>query len=146
MPFPFSSTEILTADAMNSLPWGLMGYGINTSPPTLTTTEQNIVSVTFTAETGRLYLAIAQLNANTFNAAGALFMKIYAPSRISEGSIPAPSTSLDFCGCTISGYFTGSGSITVDFRAQVLAGATSANVGTAGTTDPYLLIQDVGPS
>jgi hypothetical protein len=131
---------------MNSLPWGLMGYGTNTSPPTLSTSEQNIVSVTFTAETGRLYLAIAQLNANTFNAAGALFMKIYAPGRISEGSIPAPSTSLDFCGCTISGYFTGSGSITVDFRAQVLAGATSANVGTVGTTDPYLLIQDVGPS
>jgi hypothetical protein len=142
----FVAGQTLTAAQMNELPRGVVGYDRNTSPPTLSTSEQNIVSVTFTAETGRLYLAIAQLNANTFNAAGALFLKIYAPSRISEGAVPAPSTSLDFCGCTVSGYFTGSGSITVDFRAQVLAGATSANVGTAGTSDPYLLIQDVGPS
>jgi hypothetical protein len=142
----FVAGQTLTAAQMNELPRGVVGYDRNTSPPTLSTSEQNIVSVTFTAETGRLYLAIAQLNANTFNAAGALFLKIYAPSRISEGAVPAPSTSLDFCGCTVSGYFTASGSITVDFRAQVLAGATSANVGTAGTSDPYLLIQDVGPS
>jgi hypothetical protein len=146
MPFPFSGGEILNASDMNQLSWGVVGYDRNTSPPTLTTSEQDIVSVTFTAQAGRLYLATAQLIGFNFNAAGALFLKIYAPSRISEGAIPAPSTSLDFCGCTVSGYFEATGSVTVDFRAQVLAGATSADVGTAGTSDPYLLVQDVGPA
>jgi hypothetical protein len=125
---------------------GVVGYARNTSPPTLTTTEQDIVSVTFTAVTGRLYLAIAQLNANTWDAAGVMTLKIYSTTRISEGVFPVPSTSLDYVGATVSGYFTGSGSFTIDVRAQVFGGATSANISTTQNVDPYLLILDVGPS
>jgi len=146
-PGDFSSGNVLTAADMNGLPGGVMGYARNTSPPALTTSEQDYATVTFTAVSGRLYFVTGALLATTFNAAGVLGIRLLRDgNRIGESLFPAPSTSLDFVGGTVSGYFTFSGSTEIDLRAFVLAGATSASVLTTGEADPYLMVRDVGPS
>jgi hypothetical protein len=53
----FVSGNVLTANQMNRLPWGVMGYAQATANQTGITTETNItgLSVTFTADSTRYY-------------------------------------------------------------------------------------------
>lgn len=53
----FSSGAILTADQMNRLPWGVMGYGSATTNQTGISTTADVTSLTttFTADSTRYY-------------------------------------------------------------------------------------------
>jgi len=146
-PGDFSSGAVLTAADMNDLPGAVMGYNRNASPPNLTTSEQTLATVTFTAVAGRLYLLAGNALCFGFNAAGVFIMRLKEGSdRYGEFIGSAANTTQDVIGGTVSGFFTGSGSTTIDLVGLVAEGASSATTGTNTNADPYLIVVDVGPS
>jgi hypothetical protein len=146
----FSTGAVLTADQQNRFPRGVMGYVVNTSSNlTITATEADFsgMSITFTAEVGRLYRA-------SFNC---FYLQADASSRFIVGFVD---TALTYYASTqqvnpvASGYNTfsysyifgvaTSGSLTRKLRGQT----TSGNVTIYGSsTSPIsYVIEDLGPS
>lgn len=58
VPGTFTSGQVLTAAEMNDLPAGIVGSDVVTSTVNLTTSPQNTHTVTFTAVSGRKYVAM----------------------------------------------------------------------------------------
>ena len=145
-PGAFSSGDVLTAADMNGLPGGMVGNATNTTPPRLTSSAQTYGTVTFTAVSGRMYRAIGQIYATGPDAAGNLVGWLVCDGTRRGQSASYFDTTDDDASVTCVAIFTGSGSFTVNFQALGLNGVTDAYIENFQGIDPFLVVEDIGPS
>ena len=145
-PGDFSSGDVLTAADMNALPGGMMGNATNSSPARLTASAQTYATVTFTAVSGRMYRAIGQLYATGPDAAGELVGWLVCDGTRRGQSATYFDTTDNEAGISCIAIFTGSGSFTVNFQALGGDGVTDAYVENFQGIDPFLVVEDIGPS
>lgn len=142
----FTAGQILTAAQQNRFPRGAMGYASSTANLSLTTTSQDVLSLTFTAVTGRLYRATV----NGFyqkSTGGRVFIDLTDGSNVGINSSMSTTDSGEFGYFVASFLFTASsGSVTRKIRSACEAGtATLFGVPADGRTYQFI-IEDVGLS
>jgi len=143
-PGGFSSGDVLDAADMNGLPAGVVGYSqITSSVNPVTTSFQDVLSVTFTAVSGRRYLA--HTFAGTYDPSTAQILDL----EITDGSNTRLNATSYYSGgnnqyypALMSHVFTASGSTTIKVRAQV---STSVAILIASANKPaFLTVVDLG--
>jgi hypothetical protein len=146
----FTSGQILTAQQMNNLPWGVAALTTKTTDSAITTTETVFLTASFTAVADRYY-RITYFEGDLFNANGATPSNIIA--RLRNGTTTA-GTELQFAVlATLPG---GEGSMTPTVVKTFTAGAQSVvatltmavGTGTAlhsATRPAQLIVEDIGP-
>ena len=144
----FTTGAVLTAAQMNNLPWGVAGKAKTTANQSLSSASQFITntSVSWTADSTRLYKLTAFAYFQTTAGAGSLFAGIFptSGSRIAEGgNYGAAGTYSSIC---VVAYEEGlSGVQTRQIKAQFLSGGITAATIIADATFPTMLIvEDIG--
>lgn len=129
-----------------NMPWGVMGYVISTTSPTVTTTEADVqnMTVTFTAVANRLYRATFEGFVGSSSASQSQFFFTNA-SNVYYDSWYEDIPSGQFATLCLQHLFTTTaGSITMKVRALTSAG-TMTFYGTSSRTFSFV-IEDIGPA
>ena len=142
----FVSGNVLTANQMNRLPWGVMAYASATANQTGIAAAADVtgLSVTFTANSTRIYVTSVYIGYAEQLAAAA-----YPEVRIVDGSNVEKARATKYLTAGVGDGFwvrvveTGlSGSVTRKARAQTSSGSLTI---TAGATYPnQILVEDIG--
>jgi hypothetical protein len=144
----FTSGQILTAQAANNWPRGVMGYYVSTGNSAIGAATADITgaSITFTAEANRLYRALFTCDYSV-TTAGALagFYLTDSSNTIIQNIANTTSTASGFAQITMQHLFTVSaGSVTRKMRTDVSAGTGTIR----GTSQSVYMfsIEDMGPA
>ena len=144
VPGTFTSGQVLTAAEMNDLPAGIVGSDVVTSNVSMTTSPATSHTVTFTAISGRKYLAVFSGFFEGNNTSGAIYRAyMYQDAtRIIAGSIDTYTTSVS----QSTSYMvevpntTGSTTLTVELSMSTGTGQLNASA----TNRSTLVVLDVG--
>ena len=144
----FTSGQILTAAQMNNLPWGLAGSSILVNDKAYTTIEDSGLTVTWTADSTRLYkLSFYGVVDQTVAALVQYYITNSANTALTEITTKTKTSSEIF---TLSafGLVTGlSGSVTYKVRMETNAGTGTLFGGnTRVALAARLLVEDIGPA
>jgi hypothetical protein len=144
----FTSGQILTAAQMNNLPRGVMAFvNRTTSVSALTTTTADItgMSVTFTAESTRLYKFTWSLRGTKATAAGYTDINLTDSSNVVKASITQYSVTGNFWNCSGAVTLTGlTGSVTYKLRGAAENNTSQPDAQAAAPIT--LIVEDVGPA
>ena len=141
----FTAGQVLTADQQNRFPRGVMGISTRTTNKTFTALEDSGLTVTWTAESTRLY-KISFAAGITSSGIGLVFSFITNSANV---SIKEALTTIPSAGyvahlspfVTVTGL---SGSVTYKVRVQNQTGTGTLN---ASATDiATMLVEDIGPA
>lgn len=142
----FTAGDVLTADEMNRLPWGIVAYAEKTASQTGITTAADVTSLTatWTAISSRYYrttIYCAELFQNTSNSQGRFFVTDLSRVQKQVGFNFMLATQIG--SIAISVIETGlSGSITRKLRASTDAGSLTINA--SATSPAYIVVEDLG--
>ena len=143
----FTTGQVLTADAANRWPRGVMGYVFrSTGNISLTTTVADITgaSITFTAEANRVYLVTFCATTNKPSAGYVDVTFTDASNTTIANTIQSVSNSFAIINFSFLQTTLSAGSKTIKVRAGVDSG-TGTIYGSVG--NPYsFVIQDMGPA
>lgn len=145
----FSSGAVLTADQMNRLPWGIMGYGQATTNQTGISTTADVTSLTttFTANSTRYYrttVYISNLVQVTSNGYVTLFITDSSNSQKQSGTMfKVVANGNGEAPMTVVLVETGiSGSTTRKARLTTSAGTVETRA--AANQPAFIVVEDIG--
>jgi hypothetical protein len=142
----FTTGAVYTADQANRFPRGVMGYASSTANLSLTTSTQDVLSLTFTAVTGRLYKATVngfyQKSSN-----GRVFIDFTDGANVQQNASMSTTTNTEFGYYVATFLFTASsGSITRKIRSSTELGTATLFGNPADGRTYQFIIEDVGLS
>jgi|DEB0MinimDraft_6_1074348.scaffolds.fasta_scaffold60889_2 hypothetical protein len=134
---------------VNALPRGVIAKAQRTTSFTLNTTSTTLLSVTFNADSSRLYLIMGHGLPDNINAVGFEELGIFIDGTLRQANpIAYLSTSLDLGTSNPWLYYSypSSGSSTVELKGKVGGGATSGRIYADSSVPTQLIVLDVGGS
>lgn len=142
-PGSFAAGGVLTAAEMNALPGGVMGVDVRTTSASLTTSFTTTHSITFTAVSGRRYVALFNGLFEGNSTAGAIYRADInvAGNRTFAARVECPNTG-DVNTVSGTAVFTASGSTTVDVACNLTTG--TGQLTAAGSITSPLIVFDIG--
>ncbi len=141
----FTAGNVLTAAQMNRLPWGVMGAASKTADQFTITAVADVtsLSVTFTANSTRIYRTTVQFLVNQQSNAGLVTARLTDGSNVQKQQWFQNIAVNEYSVAQIHLYETGlSGSITRKVRAETSAGSVS--VLAAATYPGVIIVEDIG--
>ena len=141
----FVAGNVLTADQMNRLPWGVVGAASKTADQTGITAVADVsgLSVTFTANSTRIYRTTVYSLVQQVTAAASTWLRLTDGSGVQKSQWLQTSVANAYYGASISLYETNlSGSVTRKVRAEASAGSVS--IIAAATYPAIIIVEDVG--
>ena len=141
----FTSGQILTAQAANNWPRGIMGYAISTANTAVTTTEADItgMTATFTGVANRLYRATFSCFYQK-STTGRVFITMTDGSNVSQNLTMQQTASGEFDSITAIFLFSVTGSTTRKFRASTEFGTATIFGAPADGRTYSMTIEDIG--
>jgi hypothetical protein len=145
VPGTFTSGQVLTAAEMNDLPAGIVGSDVlNSAAVSLTTSAQTTHTVTFTAVSGRKYVAMVSGLLEGNNTTGTVY-KIdieQDATRITAGRLECQTTSENHTVNVMAELPSTSGSTTITVDMSLSAGTGQLNA--SATNYSTFIVFDVG--
>ena len=146
-PGDFSSGDVLTAADMNDLPAGIVDFADTTTDVNLSTTEQDVLSVSYTPTGTRrivvvFYCAQVDSPSTTLNVIGGLRTATGGGGSLVQGIVAGMSSSTPSQPLTLMHYTTVSAASTFVFRVDVSTG--TARMNTDSTKPIQMYIMDLG--
>lgn len=142
----FTAGAVLTADQMNRLPWGVMGKAEATANQASIGTGQTDVtnlSVTFTADSSRIYRTSVYAIVQQDTASGLVFVRLTDGSNNQKNQWMQTSVATGFYTCSMVTVESGlSGSTTRKVRAN--AQANTMSIQAAATYPAVIVVEDIG--
>lgn len=144
VPGTFTSGQVLTAAEMNDLPAGVVGSDVVTSTASLTTSPQTTHTVTFTAVTGRKYVAMFSGLLEGNNTTGTVYTIDIKQdgTRRTAGRLECQTTSENHTANVMVELPDTSGSTTVIVEMSLTAGTGQLNA--SATNRSTFVVLDVG--
>lgn len=141
----FTAGNVLTADQMNRLPWGVIGVAQVTSPQTGITAVADVtgLTITWTASSSRIYKISFHILVQKVSAAGLVWLRLTDSSNVQKASSLQTLSAADYGQGSLVYYETGlSGSVTRKVRAEASAGSVTADA--AANTPMVFMVEDIG--